>query len=504
VTTNDEKPNGLLPNTFQTPNVLVDRLMPLLEDSELRVLLFAIRHIYGWRGTNAERQARISLTAFEKGYRGSAGCGLHRPAIQAALKRLTAFRIMRPIGEATRKGQMWALTEHSEDIAWGKLEARAQKKAKSGQKQVAKAAQARRRQKPGNGTSNVPPVRSTNQSTGTSDEPSSGTSNVPDGGTSNVPETGTSNVPIETHIETHSLKPRSETQSSSSNESDNRDKSAVPDSPPVDDEKQFVRVEAEKLGLTQDWRERLLTLETNQAIGLMLHARRKGHNPAGLLITLLRVEQPPPEDMLALVPLALEMRTLDVKALEAERRRREYESLQSQARQIAETRQTQEERVKSTPEQGGEGLDERPGGGGLSWRNIWQAEMGQLSLMLNKSTFAAIRTVELAGVEGDVLKLRAPSALAQQQLGRLRETIEQQLEQMTGIPVRIQVNGVTHGKSTHGTDPDAAGNVAPDRSLPADAPLRADDAGRDGERAGHQLDERGELHDEQTAPSGAD
>jgi len=291
-------------------------------------------------------------------------------------------------------------------------------------------------------------------------------------------------------------------QTSSTNESD-----PSPDPPslggaPVDDEKRLVQVEAEKLGLTQDWREQLLSLETDQAIGLMLHARRKGRNPAGLLITMLRVEQPPPEDMLALVPLALEMETLDVKELEAERRRRDYRALQDKARQIAEARQTKEEHVKSTPEQGGEGLDERLGGGGLSWRNIWQAEMGQLALMLNKSTFAAIRKTELVEVAGDVLKLRAPSALAQQQLERLRETIEQQLERMTGIPVKIQVNGVTHGTATHGTDPDADGNATPDRPLPADAPLRTDDAGCDGERAGHQLDERGELHDEQATPGG--
>ncbi len=294
------------------------------------------------------------------------------------------------------------------------------------------------------------------------------------------------------------------TSSSTIEESDSRDKGGAADSTPVDDEKRFVQVEAEKLGLTHDWCERLLAMDVPHAVGLMLHARRKGHNPAGLLITMLRVEQPPPEDMLALVPLALEMKTLDVEELESKRRRRDYRALQDKVRQIAESRQAKEERVEGAPEQGGEGLDERPGGGGLSWRNIWQAEMGQLSLMLNKSTFAAIRKIELVGVEGDVLKLRAPSALAQQQLERLRETIERQLERMTGIPVRIQVNGVTHGKSTHGTDPDAVGNVAPDRPLPADAPLRADDAGRDGERAGHQLDERGELHDEQTTPGGAD
>jgi len=287
--------------------------------------------------------------------------------------------------------------------------------------------------------------------------------------------------------------------SSTIKESDSRDRGAAADSTPVDDDaRQVVRQEVDKLGLSANWRDALLAMEPTRALALILHARDRGTNPAGLLVTMLQNEQPPPAGALQVAQLALQVGTTDDKAL----RRHELERLAREAQAIAVQRASRDGPGEGAPEQGGESLDERPGGGNLSWRDIWQAEMGQLALMLNASTFAAIRKIELVGIEGDVLKLRAPSALAQQQLERLRETIEQQLEQMTGIPVRIQVNGVTHGKSTHGTDPDAAGNVAPDRPLPADAPLRAVNAGCDGERTGHQLDERGELHDEQTTPSG--
>ncbi len=68
--------NRLKPNTFQTPNLLVDKLMPLLDDRELRVLIFATRHIYGWPETNAAGRECLSVSAFEKGQRGSGGkCG---------------------------------------------------------------------------------------------------------------------------------------------------------------------------------------------------------------------------------------------------------------------------------------------------------------------------------------------------------------------------------------------------------------------------------------------
>ena len=80
--------NKLRSNSFQTPNVLIDRLMPLLLNDELRVVMFAnSAHLWMVREL-ATRSAPLSLTAFEHGHRGSAGCGLKRPAIHAAIREL--------------------------------------------------------------------------------------------------------------------------------------------------------------------------------------------------------------------------------------------------------------------------------------------------------------------------------------------------------------------------------------------------------------------------------
>ena len=102
---------NLIPNSFQVPNVYIDRLMPLLTDSEFRVLMFAVRHILGWQDTIGGRAARLSLSAFEHGYRGSNGVGMGRAAIVKALEGLEHFGVLRRVGEPTRCGQMWELGE---------------------------------------------------------------------------------------------------------------------------------------------------------------------------------------------------------------------------------------------------------------------------------------------------------------------------------------------------------------------------------------------------------
>ena len=41
--------NGHIPNSYQTPNIVVDQLMQYLLPEEVVVLTYAIRHILGWR-----------------------------------------------------------------------------------------------------------------------------------------------------------------------------------------------------------------------------------------------------------------------------------------------------------------------------------------------------------------------------------------------------------------------------------------------------------------------
>ena len=53
----------IVPNSFQTPNLYVDRLMPLLTDIELRVLVYMTRRILGFN----RREDQISLSQFTDG-----------------------------------------------------------------------------------------------------------------------------------------------------------------------------------------------------------------------------------------------------------------------------------------------------------------------------------------------------------------------------------------------------------------------------------------------------
>lgn len=114
-----------IPNTFQTPNAIIDRLMPLLTDSEFRVLIYMVRHILGWEKQIATRRAHISLSRFEGRVGHGNGCGLGRGAIIEALESLEQFQIVQRVGKAGNKGQMWELrlvTKGDPDIE--KLEAR--------------------------------------------------------------------------------------------------------------------------------------------------------------------------------------------------------------------------------------------------------------------------------------------------------------------------------------------------------------------------------------------
>lgn len=109
--------DSFIPNTFQTPNAIVDRLMFLLTDSEFRVLMFMVRHILGWQKKAATRRASISLSNFENGFTyptpdGEAsypGCGVGLNAIRRALEGLQKYRIIEAIGKPKAIGQEWEL-----------------------------------------------------------------------------------------------------------------------------------------------------------------------------------------------------------------------------------------------------------------------------------------------------------------------------------------------------------------------------------------------------------
>ena len=138
-----------IPNSFQTPNAIIDVLMPLLTDSEFRVLMFITRQILGWQKSATTKRARISQSVMEKGYtyvdadgneQHKQGCGIGKNPIRTALKSLQKYRIIEAIGSPTNDGQEWELsllTKDNPDIAGLKL--RQENKSQRAKKQTKKA-----------------------------------------------------------------------------------------------------------------------------------------------------------------------------------------------------------------------------------------------------------------------------------------------------------------------------------------------------------------------------
>lgn len=136
-------------NSFQTPNAIIDDLMPLLTDSEFRVLMFMTRQILGWSSSAVTKRARIAQSIIANGYtytdsegndQTKLGCGVKKGAIKAALKSLQEYRIIKAIGKPTNDGQMWELillTKSNPDVR--ALELRADTKTEKLKIQTSKA-----------------------------------------------------------------------------------------------------------------------------------------------------------------------------------------------------------------------------------------------------------------------------------------------------------------------------------------------------------------------------
>lgn len=132
----------LVPNTFQSFNVYIDRAMELLSDAEFKVLMFSTRHIMGWQDKIDSRIAHISISMFEHGFTDKhgktyCGTGLGRASIINALNVLVHCGFLDKVGEPTADGQAWKLSER--DIHWDYLAERKNIKAQKGSQQTEKA-----------------------------------------------------------------------------------------------------------------------------------------------------------------------------------------------------------------------------------------------------------------------------------------------------------------------------------------------------------------------------
>lgn len=153
-----------IPNTFPTPNNIVDRIMWLLTDPELRVLIYMTRHILGWTSSMKSHQARISLSRFVDGYTTEAGvhfpgCGLSKNAVRDALKSLEQFKIVAEAGKRNNDGTLWKLAfMETNKVDEDGLKKRAEEKAAKNQKRIVKATVAalEKRQEPDQEIEGVP------------------------------------------------------------------------------------------------------------------------------------------------------------------------------------------------------------------------------------------------------------------------------------------------------------------------------------------------------------
>jgi hypothetical protein len=87
-----------------------------------------------------------------------------------------------------------------------------------------------------------------------------------------------------------------------------------------------------------------------------------------------------------------------------------------------------------------DGLDERPGGGTLTIRDIWRATLGQLSLQLNRSTYTNwVEGTKPVSYADGVLTVRARHIMARHILSeRLHESIEMTISSLARMPITIR------------------------------------------------------------------
>ena len=95
----------LIPNTFQSPNFIVDDgIMALLDGDEVKLLLAIQRRVLGWADKRAKRQDNISLSQLEE------MTGLSRPTVVKKLEQLeNANLIARAEQPASNSGTLWEL-----------------------------------------------------------------------------------------------------------------------------------------------------------------------------------------------------------------------------------------------------------------------------------------------------------------------------------------------------------------------------------------------------------
>lgn len=146
---------SMLPNSFQTPNVVVDRLLWLLSGDELKIVAYVNRRTMGFQ----RRQDRISLAQFTEGTRSYSGevldygTGLTKDTVRKALRALLKFGVIVETADNDRRnrGKEYALELDMSRIDWDGLKTRRRENGDVQRRRTRAAQEARRRSAAGGG-----------------------------------------------------------------------------------------------------------------------------------------------------------------------------------------------------------------------------------------------------------------------------------------------------------------------------------------------------------------
>jgi Bacteriophage replication protein O len=93
------KASELIPNSFQVPNLLVDRLLPFLSGPQTKVVLLVCRKTFGW----GKRVDLISLGQFQQ------QAGLSRSSVYEALETFVRAGLLLKTSRGRQQVNEWSL-----------------------------------------------------------------------------------------------------------------------------------------------------------------------------------------------------------------------------------------------------------------------------------------------------------------------------------------------------------------------------------------------------------
>jgi hypothetical protein len=102
-----KKNDKFIPNSFQVPNIYIDEYLHLLSNSEAKVLLYAIRRIFGFQ----KRTDRISISQFCDGIQDSEGnqldygTGLSKATVISSLNKLIEYGLIIKVADNNKKNE---------------------------------------------------------------------------------------------------------------------------------------------------------------------------------------------------------------------------------------------------------------------------------------------------------------------------------------------------------------------------------------------------------------